>query len=97
VGRPEFVARNLLRGFVQNLEHLRKYLMVCFRCSIVDKDTKTYNYESYWIVNTTVDLSVLLGSIYDDFNFTNIEEDELTNMKKADENDVSIVGESYLH
>ena len=29
-GRPEFVARNLLRGFVQGLDDYRKYLLVCF-------------------------------------------------------------------
>lgn len=95
VGRPEFVARNLLRGFVQNLDHLRKYLMVCFRCSIVDKDTKTYNYESFWIVNTTVNLSVLLGSIYDDFDFT--EFNELTNMYNKKDIDDTVIGEAYLH
>ena len=49
-GRPAFVAKNLLRGFVQSLDDYRKYLLVGFRCiSIVEN---RYSYPSYWIVNS---------------------------------------------
>jgi hypothetical protein len=104
-GRPDFVARNLLRGFVQSLEEYRKYLMVCFRCIIIDPELKQYNYLSYWIVNTNDDLKTVLGDIYDDFDFILLEADEskenLLNIMKKNENDddddLLLNGEVYLH
>lgn len=102
-GRPEFVARNLLRGFIQGLDDYRKYLLVCFRCILQDVENKKYSYPSYWIVNSNDDLSVILGSLYDDYEFSPIEleEDKLNIMlemeKKEQEENVSLVGESYLH
>jgi hypothetical protein len=102
-GKPDFAARNLLRGFVQGLDPYRKYLMVCFRCILVDTDTKKYRYPSYWIVNTDVDMKTLLGSLYDDYDFITVEESESINKmlsrmrKNEDENDSALVGETYLH
>ena len=102
-GKPDFAARNLLRGFVQGLDPYRKYLMVCFRCILLDTETKKYRYPSYWIVNTDVDMKTLLGSLYDDYDFITVEESEaihkmLTRMRKnEDENDSALVGETYLH
>ena len=100
-GRPDFVARNLLRGFVQMLDDYRKYLMVCFRCILQDVENKKYDYPSYWIVNSKDDLSTIIGNIYDDYEFTLIEKDEskqefLLEMEKK-ENDETVIGESYLH
>ncbi len=100
-GRPDFVARNLLRGFVQMLDDYRKYLMVCFRCILQDVENKKYDYPSYWIVNSNDDLSVIIGNIYDDYEFTLMDTDEmkmgvLLEMEKK-ENDESVIGESYLH
>ena len=104
-GRPAFVAKNLLRGFVQSLDDYRKHLMVCFRCiSHVDIDNVThYRYLSYWIVNSNDELNSILGSLYDDFDFISLEEPErivrmLRRMEKnEDENDDALVGEVYLH
>lgn len=104
-GRPSFIAKNLLRGFVQNLDDYRKYLMVGFRCiSNVDIDNVThYRYPSYWIVNSNHELNSILGSLYDDFEFISLEEPEkiirmLQRMEKnEDENDNALVGEVYLH
>jgi len=102
-GRPGYVAKNLLRGFVQGLDDYRKYLMVCFRCILVDKETNEYRYPSYWIVNTNDDLSTVLGSLYDDYDFVAVEDDEaiskmLKKMEKnEDENDEALIGETYLH
>ncbi len=102
-GKPDFVARNLLRGFVQGLDNYRKYLMVCFRCILVDEETKKYRYPSYWIVNTDVDLNKLLGSTYDDYDFIKVEDEDaiekmlLKMRKNEDENDECLVGETYLH
>jgi len=100
-GRPDFVARNLLRGFVQGLDDYRKYLLVCFRCILRDVENKYYDYPSYWIVNSNDELSVILGSLYDDYEFTSIESDEtklnmMLEMEKK-EDDEYVIGESYLH
>lgn len=102
-GKPDFVARNLLRGFIQGLDDYRKYLMVCFRCILTDKDSKAYDYPSYWIVNSNDDLKIILGSLYDDYDFTLVETEEdktkmLKIMEKLDQdtND-NLIGESYLH
>ena len=103
VGRPEYVAKNLLRGFVQSMDDYRKYLMVCFRCILVDKDAKKYRYPSYWIVNSNDDLSTILGSQYEDFDFIRVEENDaiailLNRMhKNENETDNAFVGEQYLH
>lgn len=100
-GRPEFVARNLLRGFVQGLDDYRKYLLVCFRCILRDVENRHYHYPSYWIVNSNDELSVILGSLYQDYEFTMVESDEskmnmMLEMEKK-EDDEHVIGESYLH
>jgi len=100
-GRPAFVAKNLLRGFVQSLDDYRKYLMVGFRCIQIEE--KKYSYPSYWIVNSNDDLQTILGSIYDDFAFIPVVEEErivrmYRNMQKnEDETDEALIGEVYLH
>lgn len=100
-GRPAFVAKNLLRGFVQSLDDYRKYLMVGFRC--ISNVENRYSYPSYWIVNSNDDLKTILGSIYDDFAFIPVVEEErivrmYRNMQKnEDETDEALIGEVYLH
>lgn len=100
-GRPTFVAKNLLRGFVQSLDDYRKYLMVGFRCIQIGE--KRYSYPSYWIVNSNDDLKTILGSVYDDFDFIPvIEEEKIIRMyrrmqKNEDETDEALIGEVYLH
>ena len=101
-GRPSFVAKNLLRGFVQNLDDCRKYFMICFRCILINKEPNQYRYPSYWVVNTNDDLNVILGSIYDDYDFIQIQDDEahkmLIRMEKNEyDTDDDLVGEVYLH
>jgi hypothetical protein len=99
-GKPDYAARNLLRGFVQGLDDYRKYLLICFRCVLTDTEAKKYDYPSYWIVNTNEDLKTMLGDLYDDYVFTPVTNIELVQPflkemeKKEDEN---IVGEAYLH
>lgn len=102
-GRPSYVAKNLLRGFVQGLDDYRKYLLVCFRCILVDKESNEYRYPSYWIVNTNDDVKTMLGTTYDDYEFISLEDDEaISNMlkkmeKNEDDNDELLIGEVYLH
>ena len=89
-GRPSFVAKNLLRGFVQGLDDYRKYFMICFRCILVNKETNEYRYPSYWVVNTNDDLKTVLGSQYDDYDFISVEEPEAISklLKKMERNDL---------
>ena len=101
-GRPSYVAKNLLRGFIQGLDDYRKYFMICFRCILDNKETNEYSYPSYWVVNTNDDLKTVLGSVYDDYDFLEIEADSvdclLKKMRKTeDENDEALIGEVYLH
>ncbi len=101
-GRPAFVAKNLLRGFVQSLDNYRKNLMVGFRCIQIGGE-QNYKYPSYWIVNSNDDLKTIIGSIYDDFEFVPVVDDEkILRMyrrmqKNEDETDTELVGEAYLH
>jgi hypothetical protein len=99
-GRPAYIAKNLLRGFVQGLDEYRKYFIVCFRCL---KEDNGYSYPSYWIVNSNDDIKTILGSLYDDYDFNLVEEqDEIANLlkkmeKNENEEDDTLIGEIYLH
>ena len=91
-GRPDFVVRNLNRGFIQNLDDVRKYFLTCFRCNEVD--TKVYSFESYWVINTQ-DPAKVLESVYEDFTWTNITFEEFyEKFKRVGENCIT---EDYLH
>lgn len=71
--RPDYIARNLLRGFVKNFDDYRKYFMICFRCYTNGDETHTkYEYTSLWIVNTPSNIRDIIGDIYDDFEFIEI-------------------------
>jgi hypothetical protein len=102
-GRPSYVAKNLLRGFVQGLDDYRKYFLVCFRCILSNKETSEYSYPSYWIVNSNDDLKTILGSLYDDYEFIIVNEEDaicklLKEMEKnEDEKDDTLIGEVYVH
>ena len=100
-GRAGYVAKNLLRGFVQGLDDYRKYFIVCFRC--LKQTNDEYIYPSYWIVNSNDEINTILGSLYDDYEFNLIEDQtEITNLlkkmeKNQNEEDDALIGEIYLH
>jgi hypothetical protein len=105
-GAPEFVATNLVRGFINQLDDsVRKYFMICFRCY---KNGENYEYESFWILNTTDDPKNIVGDLYDDFEFTLILENDINDFltdleKKITEdnypmiNDKKLIKELYFH
>lgn len=96
-GVPDFVAKNLLKGFVHNFDDYRKYFMICFRCFKVGSN---YEYKSYWIVNTNEPIDKVIGSVYNDFEFTEVTQDFegfIKLMEKLDENVEGLVGEVYVH
>ncbi len=101
-GAPEFVAKNLVRGFVRNLEDSRKYLFAGFRCVLVDPANKIYSYPSLWIVNSTDPVEKIIGSMSEDFDFVPVEPEQmahfLENFRKTDfETETNVVDEVYLH
>jgi hypothetical protein len=93
-GAPEFIAKNLVKGFVRNLDDYRKYFMVCFRCY---KNENNYSYPSLWIVNSNDDIKNIIESIHDDYIYT--EESNipvfLKDIQKIE--DENCIEESYVH
>ena len=98
--KPDYIARNLLKGFGRALDDYRKYLIVCFRCK--EYESKKYEYNSLWIVNTKDDLKTIIGSFYDDFDFQlqtfDVENNFLEEFRKKDMDvELNIIGETYIH
>lgn len=94
-GAPEFIAKNLVKGFVRNLDDYRKYFMVCFRC--YKNENNNYSYPSLWIVNSEDDIKDIIGSNYDDYIYK--EENDiqtfLQNIQKVE--DENCIEEAYVH
>jgi len=103
-GKPEFVAKNLVGGFIRNLEDFSKYFMICFRCYKVEDN---YYYPSFWIVNTKKEednvnqIQKVIGDLYNDFTFTAVNQYEinnfLKNIEKKINTDNELIAEKYLH
>ena len=93
-GSPEFIAKNLVKGFVRNLEDYRSYFMICFRCY---KKDNNYLYPSLWIVNSNDNIKDIIESNYDDYIYK--EETDivsfLQDIQKVD--DENCIEEGYLH
>ena len=92
-GAPEFVAKNLLKGFVRKFDDFRKYFIICFRCVQETKSPNSYSYPSLWIVNTLDDK--LIDKFSDDFTFTKPEDSDA--FYKLIRKDDSSFDESYVH
>jgi len=92
-GAPEFVAKNLLKGFVRKFDDFRKYFIICFRCVQETKSPNSYSYPSLWIVNTLDDK--LIDKFSDDFTFTKAEDSGT--FYKLIRKDESSFDESYVH
>ncbi len=92
--RPEFIARNFNRGLAKDLDDYRKYFMCVFRC--IKKENNTYEYVSYWIVNTNDSIDKIIGSRYDDFEWN--ETDKTLFIEKFNKsNEESVISEDYVH
>jgi hypothetical protein len=99
--KPEYIAKNLVSGFVRNIEDYNKYFLTCFRCY---KNDNAYIYPSLWIVNIDTSdyleaIENILGSIYHDFIFTELAdglEYFLNEFEKKEINDTLLI-EKYVH
>ena len=92
-GRPDFVARNLNKGFIQSFGDNRKYYFTCFRC--VETDNKVYTFESFWIVNSS-EFKTILGSSYDDYDWTEMDQTIFLEKFKKQDNE-NVISEDYVH
>ena len=95
---PEYIAKNLIKGFVRNMDDFRKYFLTCFRCYI--EGDKKYKYPSLWIFNSTDKLEDVLGNLYEDFDFLEINdgEDLFKKIRRTDYDESNnLLEESYLH
>jgi len=104
-GAPTFSAKNLVGGFVRSFDDYRKYFMICFRC-FKDKDIEaiTYTYPSLWIVNSFDPIQEIIGSLYDDYEYIQISDDNkesfLNDMRKIFDSDTEqelLIEEKYVH
>ena len=104
-GVPEFVAKNLVKGFIKKFDKIGGYFMICFRCY---KKDGNYEYESLWIVNTDNDMRDILNDFVDDFDFSLVTEDNiegfLLNIEKKNTLDEpyeidgkTLIEEGYVH
>lgn len=97
-GKPEFIARNFLGGFVKELDDFRKYFFCVFRCVKPDRDESKYQYDSLWIVNTS-ELDKVYGDRKNDFCWTHVSRDEfktfVSEFKPTDKENV--IAEKYVH
>ena len=96
-GAPTFSAKNLVGGFIRNFDDLRKYFMICFRC--FSHNDGTYTYPSYWIVNSNEPLQNIIGSLYDDFEFTECHDKEVfyKYIYKMNPKEENLITERYVH
>ncbi len=101
-GSPDYVARNLIRGFVRSLDELRKYVFAGFRCVLSDPENKIYSYPSLWIVNSTDPLNVVFKDMVEDFEFTEVSQEDipsfLSKFRKTNYDEATnVIDELYAH
>jgi hypothetical protein len=99
-GKPDFIARNLLRGFVRQFDDYRKYFMIGFKCYTNETGDK-YTYPSFWIVNTNDNINDIIGSLSDSFEFKSVPDTEvnsfLEKIKRLKGTTDLLIDESYVH
>jgi len=96
--KPDYIAKNLVGGFVRNIEDFSKYFLTCFRCY---KNGSNFDYPSLWIVNIDPEktISDVIGTIYDDFEFTKVDDptEFLLELEKKQDLNENLLIEKYVH
>ena len=100
-GREPYIACNLQKGLVRNVDKLGKYFMLVFRCWKLENENK-YQYETFWLLNSQDSINEIAKNIYDDFTFEEIDFNTFdTNFRRIPENTVVnsriMISESYVH
>ena len=102
-GKPDYVAKNLVTGFVRNLENARPYFFNCFRGYSNDStNDSSYTYRSLWIVNTDALLAEVTDGCSDDFTFVQIDRNDAEAVQKfltefGRSTEPNLIKEAYLH
>jgi hypothetical protein len=91
----DFIAKNYATGLAHSCD-VSKYAFVSFECNKVERNT--YEYKSYWIVNTSEDITKTSNSNdfeFEYWKFTETDVDELIKffMNKNDEQ----IAKEYVH
>jgi len=96
--KPDYMAKNLVGGFVRTIEDFSKYFLICFRCY---KNGNNFDYPSLWISNIDPEKSIsdVIGEFYDDFDFTKVDDPTqfLIDLKKKQDLDENLLIEKYVH
>jgi hypothetical protein len=100
--KPDYVARNLVKGFVRNFDDYRKYFLISIRCTQISTIPTKYEYELKWIVNTNDPICDIIGSLYDDFTYKDVLKTEIDQFlidfeKKLTDDSPTLIAESYIH
>jgi len=101
--KPDYVAKNLVTGFVRNLENARPYFFNCYRGYAKDDDyLNRYTYTSLWIVNTDTPLAEVTDGCSDDFTFVQIDRNDADTIQKflakfERSTEPNLIKEAYLH
>lgn len=79
-GKPEFIVKNFNNSFAKRLEdEMENYLFVKFVC-LFDESTNSYQFMSYWIINTLDPMCVLnLAGEHNDIDFADISKESVKN------------------
>lgn len=97
-GKPEYMACNLMKGFVKRLDNYTKYLFGVFRC-FNNKSNGDYIYISYILLNTPSSFTEILGNELDDFSFEEIDSNRFMDkiIENSGENNLNLLDENYIH
>jgi len=98
-GKPEFIVKNLVKGFVQQLDNERKNLFTAFKCT---KD-ENYQISSLWICNCVSPLVEIVPSMNENFALEKLNINDADDVTKIlsifnkNDNDPKLVTIQFLH
>ena len=97
-GKPEYMACNLMKGFIKRFDNYTKYLFSVFRC-FNNKNNNDYIYVSYILLNTPSSFTEILGDKLDDFSFEEIDSNRFIDkiIESSSENNLNLLDEIYIH
>jgi len=97
-GKPEYMACNLMKGFIKRLDNYTKYLFGVFRC-FTNESNGDYIYVSYILLNTPSSFTEIFGNVLDDFSFEEIDGNKFIDkiIENTGENNLNLLDENYIH
>lgn len=95
-GKPDYIASNLLKGFIKRMENYSKYIFGVFRC--FNDENNNYFYVSYLLFNT-LSFEKILEKELDDFGIEQINKDKFMEkiIENTKEKNLNLLSEKYIH